>query len=558
MIIYKKTQNRLKSHKIGLKSTVLRITQASLLVSALLLVVACASLQTPDGGPRDQTPPKVLSENPENLSRNFKGKKIEITFDEYFKLSNEFSEVTISPTQEIPPVLKIKQKTLIINFKDSLEANTTYTINFGKAIQDVNESNVLKNYAFVFATGEHLDSLQISGKVVSEVDNNFVKEVMVFILPVSRDSIFGKKKPSIYTTTDTAGRFQLKNLREDDYRIYALKETGADRIYNSPNEEIAFLKDSIHLTKDTGDLVLKLFKEVPENFRTTDRNLAADGKISLIFNQPITKPNVTFLDNPGIKNPIIEFTPKGDTLSLWLREITFDSLKVVVNSDKTPLDTINFRRSQKDEYKRTLLFNNNLSGGKIAPQRPLTLLFNQPIANIDQNSVNLYADSTKLEGLVIKKLPPSERKYEVTYPWQTKKRYQLVFSEGAATDIYGTANKELKLTFELDEVENYGNLNLIVTKTDSLKNYIVQLLTEKGAVYRQNQVTSKLTNLQYNYMPTNTYTVKVIEDENNNGEYDTGNLKLKRQPERVYIFEKPIVIRANWEREERLLIPKEF
>ncbi len=527
------------------------------LLLCTIVCFSCASLQTPEGGPRDKTAPKVIEENPKNLTKNFVGNKIEITFDEYFKLSNEFSEVSISPAQEVPPILKIKQKTLIINFKDSLESNTTYTVNFGKAIQDVNEANVLKNYSYVFATGDKLDSLQISGKVISANDNKEVKEVTVFILPISRDSTFGKKKPSIYTTTDSAGNFSLKNLREDKYHIYALKEPAADRIYNSPNEEIAFLKDAINLTADTSGLLLKLFKEVPERFRTTDRKIEPDGKIVLLFNRPVNKPNITFLGETTIKDPIIEFSTKGDSLSVWLREIAFDSLKVVVNEDKTVLDTVTLRRSQKDEYKRTILFNNNLSAGKIAPKQALNLIFNLPIDKIDQSKIGLYVDSIKLDGLAIKRLPPSERKLEIDYKWQTKKPYTLIFEDDAVTDIYGTTNKQLKLSFTLDEIENYGNLSLKVSKTDSLKNYIVQLVNAKGEIYRENRITTNAT-LQYNYIPTNTYLVKIIEDINNNGFYDTGNLRLKRQPEKIYIFDKEIVTRANWDREEAIVIPAEF
>lgn len=536
----------------------LKNTLNIILFISLIFCAACASLQMPEGGPRDQVAPKVLDESPKNLSTNFKGQKIEITMDEYFKLNNEFTEISISPSQEIPPQFKIKKKTLVISFKDSLEANTTYTVNFGKAIQDVNESNILKNYSYVFATGDELDSLQIQGKVISSDDNKEVKDITVFIIPISRDSIFGKKKPSIYTLTDSIGKFSLKNLKEDDYRIYALKETGADRIYNSPNEEIAFLKDSIHLNKDTAGIVLKLFKEVPERFRTVDQKLENDGKIKLVFNRPVEKPTLTFLDHNDITNPIIEYSPKGDTSEIWLRELTFDSLKVVVNENKTPLDTITFRRGQKDEYKRTLLFNNNLVAGKIAPQQSLILTFNFPIATINESKIQLYVDSTKLEGLNIKKLLPSERKYELQYKWQTKKPYTLLFEEDAATDIYGTTNKELKLSFALDEIENYGNLSLKVNKNDSLKNYVLQLITENGTVYRQSRITKPTTVINYNYIPTNKYRVKIIDDSNSNGEFDTGNLRLKLQPEKIYIFEKEIVTRANWDREEIVEIPKEF
>ncbi len=557
MMLIRKSLNTLKSLKNSLISKTEKNSAFLLVLVGVLTLAACASLQTPQGGPRDQVPPKVLNENPKNLSRNFKGNKIEITFDEYFKLSNEYSEVSISPAQEIPPQLKIKQKTLVINFKDSLEANTTYTINFGKAIQDVNESNILKNYSFVFATGDQLDSLQIRGKVINSNDNKEEKEVTVFIIPVSRDSIFGKKKPSIYTTTDSAGNFALKNLKENDYRIYALKEKGADRIYNSPDEEIAFLKDSVHLSKDTSGIILKLFKEIPSRFRTLDRKIENDGKIFLNFNRPIDKPSINFIGSNDIKDPIIDFTSKGDSVSIWLREMTFDSLKVQINENKTPLDTVVLRRSQKDEYKRTILFNTNLSAGKIAPQRPLTITFNYPIANINDSKVALYVDSTRLEGLKFRKLVPSERKYELSYPWRTKKKYNLVFEDDAITDIYGTTNKELKLSFELDEIENYGNLDLKISKADSAKNYVIQLINEKGDIYRENRITENTT-LHYQYIPTNKYRVKVIEDANNNGIFDTGNISTKTQPEKVYIFDKEIVTRANWDREESLTIPAEF
>lgn len=528
-----------------------------LLLFTVLLYTACASLQTPQGGPRDITPPKVLEEIPKNLSTNFKGDKILITFDEYFKLNSEFTEISISPAQDIPPIFKTRQKSLEINFKDSLEKNTTYTINFGKAIQDVNESNTLKNYSFVFATGPKLDSLQISGKVVSSSDNKPVLDATVFIFPIERDTLFGKKKPSFYTNTDSSGNFSLKNLRESEYTLYALKESGIDRIYNSPNEEIAFSNKSIKLNKDTSEIILKLFKEIPERFRIVDRRIESDGRISMYFNKPLKNPSLTFIDAPSLKNPIIDFSSKGDTALVWLPEINFDSLKIVINSDNKALDTVTFKRGKKDTYDRTLLFSNNLSGGKIKPGSSLILTFNLPVSTINPVNAILLEDSVAKNNLTFTKLPNSERKYQVNYPWKIKKRYSLGFKEGAITDIYGTANKPLKLDFELDEVENYGNLSIKFSKEDSLKNYVVQILTEKNVVYSEFPVTKTIIKT-FNNIPTNKYTVKVIEDENSNGEYDTGNVRLKIQPEKSWFWDKEIVTRANWEREEAIVIPKKF
>jgi hypothetical protein len=149
-------------------------------------------------------------------------------------------------------------------------------------------------------------------------------------------------------------------------------------------------------------------------------------------------------------------------------------------------------------------------------------------------------------------------KYEIDYPWRVKKRYTLSFKEGAVKDIYGTENKNLKLDFELDEVENYGNLSLNITKADSLKNYIVQLIIGKENNVYKEFIIKQNSIVNINYIPTNTYKVRVIEDLNSNGKFDTGNIKLKIQPEKVWFWDKDIVTRANWDREEKIAIPKVF
>lgn len=523
---------------------------------AILLVTACASIQQPQGGPRDTEPPKVLVELPKNLTKNFNSKKIEITFDEFFKLNSEFTEISVSPAQDIPPLFKIKQKTLEITFKDSLEKNTTYTINFGKAIQDVNESVVLKNYSYIFSTGNKIDSLQISGKVINYLDSKEEKEITVFIIPVSRDSIFGKKRASLFTTTDSAGNFSLNNLKEDSYRIYALKEEGGgDKIYNQPNEEIGFNANPIKLTKDTGSIKLKIFKQIPDNFRTNDQKIQQDGKIVLVFNKGIKKPTIRFLNTTPDK-PFIEFSAKADTLNMWLRDLSFDSLKVEISDANKPIDTVKLQRYKTDKYLRTLSYTDNLSGNKIRPATRFTVRFNFPIEGIDKAKVVLLEDSTTVSNFTLNKLD-NGRDFQILYPFKIKKLYTLTFNEKAVEDIYGTTNKLLKTKFTLDEVENYGNLNLKIVKTDSTKNYIVQLITETGAVIKQDIIITNRS-LIYNYLNNNKYRVKVIEDLNKNGEYDSGNLSRKEQPEKSWFFEKDIIIRPNWDQEYQVLVPKEF
>ncbi|MDP9047514.1 MAG: Ig-like domain-containing protein, partial [Bacteroidota bacterium] len=186
------------------------------------------------------------------MTRNFKGKEIRLEFDEFFKLPNQYQEITMSPTPAKLPEYAIRKKTIVITLKDSLEKNTTYVINFGKAIQDVNESNILKNFTYVFSTGSHIDSLSISGSVINTLTQEREKDATIMLFTLKQDSLlFGKKKPTIYAATDTAGNFTLNNLHPDNYRIYALKETQPNKIYDNDNELIAFNKNVLHLTKDT-------------------------------------------------------------------------------------------------------------------------------------------------------------------------------------------------------------------------------------------------------------------------------------------------------------------
>ncbi|WP_026904228.1 Ig-like domain-containing protein [Pedobacter glucosidilyticus] len=527
-----------------------------ILLWVTLFIQACASMQPPQGGPKDEQAPKVLKETPKNLSTNFINKRILIEFDEYFKLNNEYTEIAISPAQEIPPVYKIKQKSLEIELKDTLEANTTYTINFGNAITDVNESNKLVNYSYVFSTGSQIDSLQISGKVLSSDDNLPFKGATVFIFPIERDTLFGKKRPAIFTTTDSSGVFSIKNLKEATYKLYALKEESGDRIYNSPKEEIAFVGEPIKLNKDTGNIVLKLFKEIPEKFRVLDKKIESDGRITLIYNKGIKNPSLKFLDNT-IKNPIVSYSKNADTTLIWLRELTFDSLKIVVNEENKILDTIKLTRNKKENYTRNIKFDNNLLSGKIKPGTSLELTSNLPLASINKSLVQLMVDSVAQTNFNFEIIDANNRVVKVNYPWRIKKRYNLTFKENAITDIYGSKNKEINLEIELDEIENYGNLTLNIDRADSSKSYIIQLLNEKKQILKESPINVN-TLLNYNTISNGKYFIKVIEDANKNEIYDTGSVKNNTQPEKVWLYDKELIIRPNWDREEKITIPKEF
>ncbi len=525
-----------------------------------IIINACASIQQPTGGPKDSKAPKILKETPKNETKNFKSKTVVIEFDEYFKLNNEYAEISVSPAIENPPEFKIRQKSLQIEFKDTLEKNTTYVINFGKAIQDVNESNTLNNYSYVLATGDKIDSLSVSGTVVSSETKEAQKQVTVMLYKANQDTIFKKKRPSIFTLTDSSGNFKFKNLREDKYKIYALKEgeSGGDRIYNSPDEEVAFLKNPINLNKDTSGIRLEVFKEKPSKLRLVDRKIENDGRILLAFNKTIKNPSIEISEPKALNTgKLVEFSANNDSAFVWLKELTFDSLLVSTKSGDTVINKTIIKRAKRDTYNRTLNFKTNLTGGKIKPGSSPVFTFNQPIQTIDQSKIKFLVDSVETDGLILTKQSGNSKKINVSFDWTIDEAYSISFEEGAIIDIYGTKNKKLTEDFALDKPENYGTLDLNITVEDTTKSYIVQLLNTKKDILKSDPV-SKNVKLNYVNYPTGSYKIRVILDENKNGLYDTGSLDEQTQPEKIFYLDKEFTLRPNWDREEPVTIPKEF
>ncbi len=523
---------------------------------ALFLVSSCASMQQPTGGPRDTIPPKVVKESPSNLNRNFSAEKIVIEFDEFIKLSNEFSEVTVSPAIDQSPILKARKEKLEISFEDSLERNTTYTINFGKAIVDVNESNVLKNYTYVFSTGATIDSLSISGSVYNMLTQEKEKDVTVFIMPLSQDSLFGKKRSNLFTTTDTSGNFSLKNLRMDSYRIYALKETGGgDRVYNSPNEDIGFLKDPLVLDSNITGIRIGIFRESPRSFSVLDRKIESDGKLSFTFNQQLENPTLSIIDPAEFDSrKLVEFGSRRDSASLWLPEISFDSLKVVVSDNARPLDTVVLRRGKKDAYTRNVLLTSNVSNGKLRPGVPYQITTSTPIASFDAAKISLQLDSTKLSNYTIERVQGSQRRFNVLYNWRPGRKYSIRFSDGAFTDIMGGTSKTNTQQFQLDTDDSYGNLTVDISVPDSTKSYVVELLNPQKTVVKSTPIKSSQ-KITYSNYPTLKYRMRIVYDLNANGKWDTGNVPERRFPEKVWNYEKEFTLRPNWDLEEKIIIP---
>lgn len=210
---------------------------------ALLLTAACASIGNPDGGRFDETPPRVVGSSPADGAVNVSKRKVQILFDEYIKLEKASEKVVISPPQIEPANVRADGKRVKVDFYDSLRANTTYTIDFSDAIEDNNEGNPMGQYTFSFSTGDVIDTMQVSGRVLNAADLEPIKGIMVGLYPADStwdDTLFRTRPFLRVSRTNGEGRFTIKGVKDGAYRVRALDDKDGDFVFSQKNERVAF------------------------------------------------------------------------------------------------------------------------------------------------------------------------------------------------------------------------------------------------------------------------------------------------------------------------------
>jgi len=212
----------------------------------------------PSGGPRDSLPPVLIAATPPDSSTNFKGNRITLIFNEFVQVENAFENVLVSPTPTNAPNIDYKLRTVSVKLKDTLESATTYSINFGNAIKDVNEGNILKNFTYVFSTGNVIDQNTFSGKVVLAETGKIDTTLIVVLHRNLADSAVSKEKPRYITKLDGKGIFQFRNLAAGTYAVYALPNEYSKR-YDDTTKPFAFADSAIKVLGETPPTTLYAF-----------------------------------------------------------------------------------------------------------------------------------------------------------------------------------------------------------------------------------------------------------------------------------------------------------
>ena len=264
-----------------------------LLFAALFWVTVptgCANIIPPSGGPRDTIPPHLVAATPKDSTLHFSANRITLTFDEYVDLQEVQNNLLFTPTFEINPEVSVRAKNVTVRFRDSLLPNTTYILNFGNAIRDINESNPLRNFTYVFSTGAALDSLSLSGKVLLAENGKTDSALIVMLHRNLADSAVRKLRPVYVTRVDAGGNFHFRNLPPGTFAIYALGDAGLMRNYqDSSRQYFAFANEPV-MTGTSNNVTLYAYrKQTPQPQTTNTTSTPTKGAAAerrLRFTQP--------------------------------------------------------------------------------------------------------------------------------------------------------------------------------------------------------------------------------------------------------------------------------
>ena len=571
-----------------------------IIVSIGFLVHSCANkAQGPTGGPKDEIPPSVVKSNPLNGALNFKKKEVQIFFDENVSVENPSENVLISPPQLKQPIVKGNGRLVTVAFEENLVDSTTYTINFGNAIVDLNEKNPIKNYRFAFSTSNEIDTLKISGIVINAENLNPMSKIMVGIYRENDDSVFFQKPFLRIGKTDENGKFVIDNVKAGTYKVFALDDASKD-YFHQPGEGVAFIDSLVQPTfrfeemKDTvwkdsvnidsirtymgtrflpDNIALKLFKENKKRQYFVKSERKVPQNFQLFFNTkneelPVIKP----LNFEWEGKYSLQKSAANDTLTYWITDsLVFqqDTLEMELTYYKTDsvfnlvpqTDTINVfmrkarvnPRAKKQENKGAAKvvhygFSTN-ANGTFDVYNPIYIQFDAPLANADISKIKFSEKiDTTFKDLPVKWRQNDSTKmvYAIDYKFEPEKSYEIEIDSAAFQSIYNLTSDKLSASFKVKSLDEYSSIKMLLATHDSL--VVFQVLDTKDVVLASKPANSKGT--IFEYLKPGDYYLRAFIDSNQNGIWDTGDIHARRHPEEVYYYNKKLSLRANWEFEE--------
>lgn len=539
------------------------------------LVQGCAQQGMPTGGPKDVAPPEVKQATPPSGTVHFAGNEFFIEFDEYVQVKDADNNVIVSPPMRKKPEYVTKGRGVRVRIKDTLQPNTTYLFQFQGAIVDFNEGNPLPVLEYVFSTGDVVDSFSLSGRVEDAYAGGAWKEPVTVALygRVSlADSTAAKEQPAYITRCDKQGLFFFHNVREGNYYVIAYED--GDRNLRLGAEPVAWCDTLVRAEyvapKDTSadtartlvaqpGLVLRISSGTKEKQRVTSgKGMPRKGYAEVATMLPMKSPVLN-----GLSGDVVwAANATMDTLRVWALQPA-DTLWLALADSTGINDTLKLRYGSKAA---TTLGGKRGMGGANGRMRfsatsnlayfdSLHVFFPAPIRTClaSDSMVQIKDLSDSSLHFARATLCKNGLKATVEYAFAQGGRYSCHIAPHVFTDLYGNGSDSLSCKFAVTEESQYGHLNLAVSTGDSSTQFVIQLLDNKESVVAQ-RVVRKTEELSFPHLTPGNYRIRAIEDSNGNGQWDGGDYWSQRQPERTYLFEKTLEVRANWEFNEKYKI----
>ena len=537
-----------------------------MIVRLLLLLILCGGLAcavpgTITGGPRDETPPQLIPESSTPGQRtNFRPTVLEFTFDEWIQLEDVQKQVLVSPPLAGRPDISIRKKTVRFEFPEGeqLRDSATYTINFGEAVQDLNEGNPAE-LRYVFSTGAFIDSLSISARVIDALDGKPVENALVLLYDNTADSVVYTERPFYFGRTDKEGNTRIDNLKAGIFKIVALEDANADYRYApTRGERFAYL-DTLIRTDDPArpNYEFRLFTRDPD-FALTEVIQERYGLTKLVFNRPPDSTRIDWEDFGQYVRPVRE----GDTIRVWYdAPDRTEPWQLYVPIDSADTDSIRVRKYDRAKFLETAVFTDIGSRNSVRqnPDRRFRLPLNQPLRTIDTALIEVYTDTLRIRRYQPPVVIDSADVTRLIFrqPWQPGLRYEFQLLPGALTSIYGQTNTDtIRRTLDVLTRDRFGTLNLTINRLDSTQVYLLEILNPKKRVIERFRLVGQSEFKRvFTMLEKGKYSLRIIEDRNRNGRLDSGDYDLQQQPERL--FERDLeAIREDWEVEA--VVPVEF
>ena len=566
-----------------------KIIFAVLAVAYCLHTSSCANTKgAPSGGPKDTIPPVVVSVFPSEASLDFPIAKNEIavTFNEYVQIKDANKNILLSPPQKKPVKSRIKGKSVIIAFQEPLDSNTTYSLNFGQAIVDNNEGNPLNGFSYSFSTGSTIDTMMLSGTVVDAVTLFPIENATVALYLHPKDSCVINELPSAVARTDKWGYFTVRNIKPQPYSVFAFTDENTNNKYDQGVEKIAFanvmytpsqlmhadspqlayydIKDTAAFKARPSELELYLFAEKSNNqfIKDYERLTKRGGYIK--FNASDVQIDSFSIDGIADSKIIRQFNITNDSLNFWINEpgTLKDTLMLAIKYHKTdstgklspavenlrlvaPVEKKKEKRSsgRVTEKRKDLLEFKMASDNKMIEQDGIVLSFAEPLAKIQYDSISFKMtnpkqlvsnveytftqDSTDINSYIIR---PVEQ-------FIKGNDYTLYFPHATFTDINGFTNDSTVTKLTLPNADNMSSITIELQNVET--RYIVELINDKRSTVFRKYVINGPCELLFPYLGKGQYSIRITEDKNNNGIFDTGDMLSGKQPEKVLLYTLP-------------------